>query len=76
MCGDFLKSLDFGTYGLEADSASTFNLPTPTAFEWRVVVANNFGFSDELNQDLLEKLAKDLQPGSMVITVKDLLPKW
>jgi hypothetical protein len=40
------------------------------------VVANNFAFGDVINNALLRKLHRELRPGALVLTVRDLLPQW
>jgi hypothetical protein len=40
------------------------------------VVANNFGFGDEMNDKLLTKLHQDLRVGAVVVTLRELLPAW
>jgi hypothetical protein len=40
------------------------------------VVANNFGFGDEMNDRLLHKLHQDLRVGAVVVTLRELLPAW
>ena len=40
------------------------------------VVANNFGFGDEMNDRLLNKLHQELRVGAVVVALRELLPAW